>query len=58
MKLTWIQTSGSGGDVFQRNFFLELCRLFFQQSETIRAILVKGIMKNNSVNLFRIWAIV
>ena len=27
-----------------------------QWSETICAILVEGIMRNNSVNLFRIWA--
>ena len=30
---------------------------FVQQSVTIFAILVEGILKNNSVNLFRIWAI-
>ena len=29
---------------------------FVQQSGTICAILVEGIMRNNSVNLFRIWA--
>ena len=30
---------------------------FVQQSKTIHAILVEGIKRNNSVNLFRIWAI-
>ena len=31
---------------------LELWRPFFQRSGTISAILVKGIMRNNSVKLF------
>ena len=32
------------------------CSRFSQRSRTICAILVEGIMRNNSVNLFRIWA--
>ena len=31
------------------------CSPFSQRSRTICAILVEGIMRNNSVNLFRIW---
>ena len=37
--------------------YLELCWPFVQRSKTICAILVEGIMRNNSVNLFLIWAI-
>ena len=36
--------------------FLELRRPFYQWSRTICAILVKGIMRNNSVYLIQIWA--
>ena len=40
---------------FEDISFLELCQPFFQWSGTICAILVKSIMRNNSVKLFRIW---
>ena len=36
--------------------YLELCWPFVQRSKTICAILVEGIMRNNSVNSFLIWA--
>ena len=35
--------------------YLELCRPFVQRSGTFRAILVKGIMRNNFVKLCSIW---
>ena len=34
---------------------LELWQVFVQRSETICAILIEGIKRNNSVKLFRIW---
>ena len=36
--------------------YLELWQPFVQQSGTICAILVEGIMRNNCVKIFKIWA--
>ena len=40
---------------FEDIFIWSSAGTFVQQSIALCAILVKGIMKNNSVNLFRIW---
>ena len=54
VKLFWIWTSGSGGDVIQRDFSSRALAVpFFSWSGTIYAILVEDIIKrNNSVKLF------
>ena len=44
-----------GQDLKKYISYLELWRPFVQQSGTIFAILVKGIIRNNSVKLFRFW---
>ena len=43
------------GAEFEKKSYLDLWRPFFQQSGTICAILVKGIIRNNSVKLYSIW---
>ena len=59
VKLYEIWSGGSGGgEDFVQRYFLSggSGGRFVQWSRTICAILVKGIMRNNSVNLIQIWA--
>ena len=51
-------TSGSGGDVIKRFFYLELWWPFCSANKAISAIFVKGIMRNNSVNYFEFGSVV
>ena len=57
VKLYGIWTSGSGDMVLRHFLPRALAAPFVQQTGTICAILVEGIMRNNSVKLFLIWTL-
>ena len=58
VKLFWIWTSSSGGDIVKRYFLSRaLMAPFIQQSGTICANLVESIMRNISVKWYWIWTI-